>query len=499
MSRHCLPLTIVLVVGSTATRSGAQPPPRPLVGLDRYVEATMGDWGIPGLSVAVVKGDSVIYARGFGVLRIGEPARVTPETMFAIGSISKSFTAAALAMLVDQGKIRWDDPVGTRLPGFALADPVASSGTTIRDLLSHRTGLPGENTVFWGSDVPRAEIVRRIRFLPVRAPPRTQFEYQNLAFVAAGEVVPAMTGKSWDHFISERIFGPLGMARATTSVGTLSQFNNVASPHAPIDGRTQPIGWLNLDNAGAAGSIVASALEMTKYLRLQLGKGTYEGKRILSDSVVRQMHSGSTIVPLESSIAPAFPDAHFIEYGLGWFRQDYHDHLIIQHGGQTDGMHANLAFMPELGVGLVVLTNSVMFGYPAAISYRVFDAFLNRPERDWSAEVRRSLAGFNPSGERGPTPIPNTTPSIPTAELVGRYHQDYLGEALVSHEGDQLQLSMLGRKVKLAHWHYDTYRPDWTDALLRGVLGRLTFERDGQGRVARLRFDGSGGVFARRR
>ena len=480
-------LAVVVSLGIAFQSAAAQSSAGPLDGIDRYVTATMPDWGIPGVAVAVVKDGKVVYARGFGVRKLGDTARVTPETMFAIGSITKSFTAAALGVLVDEKKISWTDPVTRRLPGFAMATPEATVATTIEDLLSHRTGLPGENVVFWGSDVPRTEVVRRIRFLPLSTPPRTVFEYQNLAFVAAGEVIPAVIQTSWDDFVERRIFQPLGMTRSTTRVSDLGRFTNVASPHGDVNGKVAPIPWLNLDNAGPAGSIVSSVTDMARYVRLQLGRGMFEGTRVLSDSVISQLHSGRTIVSTQSFFGPVFADSHFIEYGLGWFRQDYHGYLVVTHGGQTDGMHANLLMVPELGLGIVVLTNAVVFGYPGAISYRILDAYLRRPAKDWSREMKSRLAFMNESPPPPPAEVAGSKATIPSSGLGGRYRDDYLGEAIVSAEGQQLFLAMLGRKVALSHWQKDQYTPHWSGGLLEGALRTATFESGGNGTAQRLR------------
>jgi CubicO group peptidase (beta-lactamase class C family) len=447
----------------------------------------MPDWGIPGSAVAVVKDGKIVYARGFGVLRLGDTARVNPETMFAIGSITKSFTAAALGVLVDEKKISWTDTVSRRLNGFAMATPEATASTTIEDLLSHRTGLPGENVVFWGSDVTRTEVVRRIRFLPLTNPPRTVFEYQNLAFVAAGEVIPAVTQSSWDDLVERRLFKPLGMTRSTTRVSDLGRFTNVASPHAEVRGKVAPIPWLNLDNAGPAGSIVSSVTDMAQYVRLQLGRGKFEGAQVLSDSVISQLHTGRTVISTQSFFGPVFADSHFIEYGLGWFRQDYHGFLVVTHGGQTDGMHANLLMVPELGLGIVVLTNAVVFGYPGAISYRILDAYLGRPPKDWSRVMKARLAFMNEAPPAVPAEVSSAKATIPASGIVGRYQHDYLGDAVVSAEGQQLYLAMLGRKVALSHWRNDQYTPRWSGGLLEAALASATFEPGSSGQAERLR------------
>ena len=475
-----LALAILSTTGKVAAQA-VKAARNPLDGIDRYITATMPDWGVPGVAIAVVKNDRVVYAKGFGVRRLGDTARVTPETMFAIGSISKSFTAASVGILVDEGKVAWSDPVIRRMPGFAMLTPEATASTSIEDLLSHRTGLAGENVVFWGSDVPRAEVVRRIRFLPLAYPARTTFDYQNLAFVAAGEVVATVTGTPWDDFVERRIFRPLGMTRSTTRVSDLGKFQNVATSHAPRNGKVAPIPFLNLDNAAPAGSIVSSVNDMARYARMQLGGGKLEGSRVLSDSTIRQLHTGRTIVPVGSALGPAFPDAHFIEYGLGWFLQDYHGYQIVSHGGQTDGQHANLLLVPELGLGVVVLTNTLQFGYPIAITLSVLDSYLGRPARDWSKEMQVRLAAFNENPPPLPAEIAGKSAKIAASMLVGRYRDDYLGEAVVSQEGQQFSIAMLGRKATLMHWRDEQYTVHWDDPLLLGSLPTATFESSGNG------------------
>jgi CubicO group peptidase (beta-lactamase class C family) len=466
--------------------------PRPLAGVDTYVERTMRDWGIPGVALAVVKDDSLVWSRGFGVRRLGDTTRVDAETIFAIGSITKSFTAAALGLLVDEGKLGWDDRVEERLPGFELADPYVTREVTVKDLLSHRTGLPGNNLLFWGSSFTRGEVIRRVRFLPLRSSLRSRFEYQNIMFIAAGEVIPAVTGTSWDAFLRERIFGPLGMSRSATSVKELPRFPNVASPHAPRGGSMQPIAWLDFDNAGPAGSITSSAPDLAQYARLMLGKGVYRGQRILSGRAVAALHTPHMVIPRESIFDWLFPDAHHLLYGLGWILHDYHGVKMVEHGGQTDGMHAQLALVPELGLGVVVLSNSELLGYPAAIGYRIVDAYLNRSPRDWSAELRVRLRPVNESDSPQPVRISGTMPTLPPERLVGRYRHPMYGEAEVTGRNGVLTLSLLGRTVPLERWHYDTYRPGWEPGLIASALPLATFERNGRGDVRALRFDPTG-------
>jgi CubicO group peptidase (beta-lactamase class C family) len=412
--------------------------------------------------------------------------------MFGIGSISKSFTSALLGFLVDEKRLSWDDRVVDRLPGFRLSDSGTTKEVRIRDLLSHRTGVPGENLLFWGSDLSRDEVIRRARFIPVRWPLRTHYEYQNIMFLAAGQIVPAVTGRSWDDQLVRRIFVPLGMTRSEPGVRSLTSRSDVASPHAPVGRKLEPIKWLDLDNAAPAGSIVSTALDMARYVRWHLGNGRFGTRRLMADSTMREMHSGQMDIPKEGMYAALYPDAARIRYGLGWITHEYHGHRVVEHGGQTDGMHATVSMVPDEGLGIVVLTNSVLFGLPSAIAYRALDLAFGRPPRDWSTEIKRALGGGDIDATAGPTPPASPAEAtIPAAQLVGRYRHRAYGDAVIAAGADGPTLTLLGRTVPLRHWTGDTYRPEWRpdDALIRGSLPLGSFARGKQGSVATLRFD----------
>src|SRR2546422_4401233 len=276
-SRFALPasgfpvLLVALVLSGTA-----QAQDRSLRRLDGYIEKAMGEWSTPGLSIAIVRNDSLIYSKGYGLRELGRPDRVDDRTLFAIGSQTKAFTGVALAMLADQGAINLDDPVTKHLTGFRLADPCLTTQISVRDLVTHRSGLPGNNLIFWGTNLSRKQIVERLRFLQPTAGLRSRYQYQNLMYITAGEIIPAVTGGTWDEFVRARIFGPLGMTSSETSVAALLRSGkpNVATPHARYSGRLAPVPWLNLDNAGPAGSIVSNAVEMAQWFRFQLGNGS---------------------------------------------------------------------------------------------------------------------------------------------------------------------------------------------------------------------------------
>jgi CubicO group peptidase (beta-lactamase class C family) len=472
----------------------AQDPP--LAGLDAYVERVLRDWEAPGIAVAVVKDDSVVLERGYGMRQVGGREPVDAQTLFAIASTTKAFTAAALAMLVDEGRLHWDDRVADVLPGFQLSDPYASREMRVRDLLSHRSGLPRGDALWYASPFDRAEVLRRVRLLEPASSFRSAYGYQNIMFLAAGELVQAVTDTSWDEFLRTRIFEPLGMQRTRTSVRGLEAVGNLATPHGRIEGAVTPVAWRNFDNVGGAGSIVSSVHDMAQWLRLQLGEGDYGGRRLLSDSAIREMRTAQTAIRTGLDDERVFPDTHLRAYGLGWFLEDYRGRLMVRHSGSLDGMRTHVVLLPEEELGVVVMTNLAESRVPQAVAWYVVDQFLAPADRDWSAvlleEARRDRERADSAERRLETErLPGTEPTHPLAELAGRYESAVFGAALVDLRDGTLRLSVGPSYVgTLDHWHLNTFRATWDDR----YLGRdfVSFDLDRMGRVAALDVAGFG-------
>ena len=288
-------------------------------------------------------------------------------------------------MLVDEGKIKWDDPVTKYLHNFQLYDPYVTRELTIRDLLSHRSGLGtfAGDLLWYETQYSRDEILYRVRFLKPTSSFRSRFGYQNILFLAAGEVVAKVSGKSWDGFVKERFFEPLRMKRTITLNKDLASAANVATPHNEVNERIRVIRYGNVDNIGAAGGIKSSVTDMAQWLRLQLGRGTYEAKKFFTPDRSREMWTPQTVFSGISQQAEKFnPTRHFNLYGLGWVLSDYHGRLMVSHGGGLDGMTSQVAMLPEERLGVVVLTNSET-PLSSVIVNKVIDEFLGVPERDW--------------------------------------------------------------------------------------------------------------------
>ncbi|HEY6400000.1 MAG TPA: serine hydrolase, partial [Blastocatellia bacterium] len=482
-----LALTLALCVAPCAFAQEA-----PLQGFDEYVNKALKDWEVPGVGIAIVKGDKVVLAKGYGVRKLGDPAPVNERTIFAIGSSSKAFTAAALAMLVDEGKIKWDDPVTKHLPGFELYDPYASQEMTVRDLLCHRSGLARGDLMWYGSDYSRNEIIRRTRHLKPSWSFRSQFGYQNLMYLAAGQIIPAVTGKSWDDFIKDRFFKPLGMAASSTSTNDLKSSDNVATPHAKIDEKVVTIPWRNIDNIAPAGSINSSVAEMTAWVRLQLADGEFTGQRLLSSGAVKEMQKSHTIVPYDPPWSLLFPEAHFVNYGLGWLLSDYRGRKVVEHGGNLDGMSALVAFVPEEKLGLVVLTNMSGSEMRTALKLRIIDAFMGGEAKDWSASHLKTMKSFEAQGKaaekkRNDERVKDTKPSLALDKYAGIYQDEMYGDVKVEQDESGKLLVRYGNAFMgdLEHWHYDTFQAVWRDRTLGKSL--ITFTLNAQGKVEAAR------------
>jgi len=498
MRRTFVLFATLVVAGSTP--GDAQTRPEPLTGLDAYVSRVLDDWRAPGIAVAVVKDDEVVVAKGYGVRTVGGNVAVDEHTLFAIASTSKAFTAAAVAMLVDAGRLGWDDRVTDYLPGFRLSDAYASQELRVRDLLSHRSGLPRGDRLWYASPFDRTEVLRRVRLLEPASSFRSRYGYQNIMFVAAGELIAAVTDTSWDEFLSRRIFQPLGMERTRTTIRGLEDLGNLATPHGLIDGDVVAIPWRNFDNVGGAGSIVSSAADMAQWIRLQLGEGEYEGHRLLSDSVVREMRTAQTAIPNSEDHARVFPETHLQAYGLGWFLQDYRGHLVVRHSGSLDGMRTQVILVPERELGVVVFTNVAESRVPQAVAWHVVDRYLGPREKDWNAvllaEAERGRAEADSArARREAARLAGTEPTHPPAELAGRYSSLLYGTAVVEVRGDRLELS-IGPSYTghLEHWQLNTFRAVWDDRYLG--TDWVSFRLDRMSRVAELDVQGFG-TFAR--
>lgn len=464
--------------------------------VEEYVQQARKDWQVPGLAVAIVKDDQVVLSKGFGVKQVGTSDAVDEHTLFAIASNTKAFTAASLAILVDEGKLNWDDPVSNTLPWLKLADPHATADLRIRDLLCHRSGLGtfSGDLLWWGTNYTPRQVLQRAARLQPAAPFRSKYGYSNLMFLAAGEVIEQVSGQSWSDFVRQRILNPTKMNRTIASVRDLVSQGNYASPHKTYLDRSVPHPWVNWDTMVSAGGIISSASDMSQWMRLQLRNGELaDGTRVFSGRQSQEMWQAQTPMSVSESYRKRFPTTHFRAYGLGWSLADYQGKKIVSHGGGYDGMYSQVLMVPEEKLGIVVLTNS-MTSIAPSITYRVVDAVLGGPQRDWSQEnlatFRESRKKFKNRIKLATTPsAEGTQPSRPLTSFSGTYRCPMYGDATVQAGDDGLVLKLLPNPdlvADLKHLHYDTFIIRWRKEFAWFGAGTAHFISDSRGEFDRL-------------
>jgi CubicO group peptidase (beta-lactamase class C family) len=495
-----------------AARESAQARAAQLRDFDAFLAKGLKDWDIPGLSVSVVKNDSVIFAKGYGVRTLGMPGAVDDQTLFGIMSTTKAFTAMALAMLVDEHRLSWNDPVTKWLPELEFPDPLETRELTVKDLLTHNTGLGNADLLWTRSDLSREEILRRVRFLTPAYSIRDGFVYQNVMYAAAGEVVARASGMPWEDFIRTRIFGPLGMTRSYTTLENMraTHDQNVSSPHFMIRDTIRVIDDEPADAIEAAGAIWSTASDMAKWMRFLLDSGRVNGTRLVSEQNFHELFRAQAVGPPGGF----YPTSRIIRphretYGFGFFEEDYRGRFVAYHTGSLAGRTAIIGLMPDEGVGVYVFGNLDHAEFRHAVMYKAFDLFAGtaeQPARDWSAEFLTLYGDMHRRSDsvrtaRDAQRVPGTHPSLALDRYAGTYTHPAWGSLVIAMDTGALRMTLgVGPQNTglLEHWNYDTFRATMGDGRSGGRT--LTFALDPSGRVASVMLDGSAQyVFARER
>lgn len=421
------------------------------------IQAALAAWHTPGVAVAVIRDDRVLLSEGFGERDLDRHLPVTAETLFAIGSSTKAFTATALGLLVDQGKLDWDAPIRTALPDFELQDPVATQGISARDLLTHRSGLPRHDLVWYASGQSRQELYHSLRYLEPSAPFRSRFQYNNLMYTTAGLLLEKLSGSSWEDFVRQHLFQPLGMSRSTTSSAEMQADSDHALPYRLSEDKPVEMPFRPIDAIAPAGGIHASIRDMTRWLRFNLNQGRLaDGQQLLAASTLAEIQSPQQVVASTGS-----PESPYILYGLGWFIQPYRGHTLLQHGGNIDGFTAMVSLMPQDHLGVVVLSNKNGDLLPTALMYAIDDLLLGLEPIDWNSRLKGAPAGE--VVQAATTAYPRTSGTRPGHALddyTGVYSHPAYGEVQIERRGDALAMRYRHLGGPLQHWHYDSFRVD---------------------------------------
>jgi CubicO group peptidase (beta-lactamase class C family) len=441
-----------------------------LENLETYIDKSMAEWQIPGLAIAIVKDDQVIYNKGFGVRDIHKKDLVDENTQFAIASNTKAFTAHALGLLVQEGKISWDDPVIKYLPEFQLYDPLVTRKITIRDLLSHRSGLGtwAGDWVWWGSNYTREEMIDRIRFIKPIADFRTEYNYNNLMFLVAGQIIPEVTGKNWGDFLKERLFGPLNMSSTNTSIDDLDMTGNVAMPHSIRNDEVTSVPYVNVDISGPAGAINSSTSDMAQWLKLQLANGVYEGTQLIYQDIIDETRKSHIMVPVSNKSPKLNPFSHLSTYALGWGIQDYRARMVVNHTGGLDGMFSYLGFIPDENIGVVILTNLDSHVLMRALAFHVYDVLLNLDFQDWSKWYLEAAKENTKKkkGKKTKEKVEGTSPTHQMSDYIGKYTSRLYGYVDIHMEDENLKIRLFPHPNihgEIEHWQYNTFQVTWSD------------------------------------
>lgn len=465
--------------------------------IDEEVERARKFFDVPGVSIAIVKDDKVAYLKGFGTRSLGGK-EVTPDTLFPIASCSKAFTATAAAALVAEGKMGWDDPVRKHLPSFRLEDGSADREVTIRDLLTHRTGLPRHDLLWHNKGWNREELVRRSALVPSTKGFRAEWQYNNLMFIAAGLAVGNAGGAEWEDVVRTRILDPLGMKDSNFRVADSQKTENFAKPHfRKSGGKVEEIPFFPLDATAPAGGINSTARDLTQWVRFQLAGGKLGDKRILNAAIHAETHAPVSVsVPLPIR---AVTDDFTIQstYALGWFVADYRGHKLIHHGGSIDGFTSFVLLVPKSNLGIVILNNRHRSPLPFALGYRIVDILHGLPDVDWNRRHQDAVDGLEKllEGEnekRLAKRKKGTTPSVPAKTLAGVYEHLGYGKLTFTADGDKLIMKYAMYTEVMEHFHYDTYHIPKQAGLWPYMWqdGQATFRLTADGTVSGVEFQG---------
>lgn len=459
-----------------------------LAGIDEVIATALADWKVPGLGIGVVVGDEVVLAEGYGHRDLEQELPVTSQTIFAIGSCTKAFTCFTLAALVDEGLLDWDDAVVEHLPGFQMHDEYVTAHLTPRDMVTHRSGLPRHDLVWYNnSDITRAELVHRLRYLELSRELRERLQYNNLMYLTAGYLIEQLTDLTWEEAVRTRVLDPLGMTRSNFSVHESQKSADFALPYLEDDDQLRLIDFRPITVMGPAGSINSCVDEMNRWMTVNLNGGRYGEKTLLSAPAVTELHTPQMVMPA----TPSSADESHLSYAMGWMTRTWREHFQVQHGGNIDGFSALVTLFPNDDVGIVVLSNRNNDPLPGTITKTIADRVLGLEAEEWlakGAEERDEAKAFMDEAKEKKELFrqKGTKTSRPLEEFAGRFEHPGYGVIEVLREGKQLVMILNGMRMPLDHWHFDVFVVAESDEEVIPEDLRGIFVGDAAGHLDRL-------------
>jgi len=488
-----------VVLGTQAAAQAPAKLPTQLKGFDAYVQHVMEQWQVPGLAVAIVKDGKVVLAKGYGVREVGKPAQVDGGTIFDIGSNTKAFTAAALGTLVATGKLDWDARVVDYVKPFQLGSAYVTQSITLRDLLTHRSGYCDPGMWYTSDD---SDVIARVRYQQPEYGFRAEFCYNNILYLTASRFIPAITGETWNHYVAEHVFAPLGMDHTVTTAAEVAAASDVAVPHGLMDGKVvaiRPYWAHNMDIMSPVGGINSSAEDMSHWMLMLLADGRYDGKTVLDSATVRDMETPQMLIEATSGVGREIrawlPGSVFYTYGLGLFIQTYAGHTLVWHAGDIDGMASAVALVPDAQLGVVVLSNMNQSDARFGIVQRVLNAYLGLPPGNLSDTLLAMTQRVERAGEAAKEKLAATRDSAdrlthPLSNYAGVYEDPFAGAVRVAMEDGHLVLRLgnLDFIGDLEYWHDNTFRVTWRYHYYGTQY--VTFDLDDLGQPTRLSMGG---------
>lgn len=450
--------------------------------LDEFLSGIMKEWNVPGMAVGIVKDGETIYSGELGLKNVKENLKVTKNTLFAIGSASKAFTSMAVGILVDEGRLDLDVPIKKYVPDFQMQDKYAGDHLTIRDMLCHRSGLSRHDMVWYNnSSLTRKDLMHRIKYLELSKDFRSTWQYNSIMYAVVGYIIETVSKMTWEEFVKKRIFEPLEMENSNFSVEDSKCSVDYSLPYLNTENEIKEIKFRNIDLAGPAGSINSNLTDMLKWLKFQLNRGQINGKQLISENSISQMHSPQ----IPCNIFPwNFDEVQFSSYGLGWFIDSYRGKKQVSHAGGIDGFSSYISFLPDENMGIVILSNSNEGFFLLPASYSIYDKLLGYKNGKWNRRMKVELSKITNSIKSINKKIENskkegTKLSHPIEDYIGSFENPGYGTIKIEEEGKNLKLMFNDIEYILKHKCYDVF----TMVILQELVATVTFNCDSSGNI----------------